>query len=316
MRAILMRDFGGPEVFEARDMEAPKPGAQEVLVRVHASSVNPVDTKIRQAGTWAVDPPDVIGYDVSGIVEAIGSEVTDFQTGDEVFYTPEIFGDGMGSYAEYHAADQAIVARKPTGLSHAEAASLPLAGGTAWDALVTRADVQPGETVLIHGAGGVGSLAIQIARTAGARVLAVCSDYMRQTAQGLGADRAIDYKSEDFSSVVESETNGTGVDVVFDTVGGDALATSIPVTKPHGRFVTILGPSGDLGPAYLKNITLHFLFLERARYKLDGLRALVEREQLRPVVDSTVPLTDVAEAHRRVEAGGVQGKIALEVGSE
>ncbi len=316
MRAMVMRDFGGPDVFEAQDIEAPEPGAQEVLVRVHASSVNPVDTKIRQAGTWAVDPPAVIGYDVSGVVEAVGDEVTDFRSGDEVFYTPEIFGGGMGSYAEYHAADQAIVARKPTGLSHAEAASLPLAGGTAWDALVTRADVRPGETVLVHGAGGVGSLAIQIARAAGARVLAVCSDYMRQMAQELGADRAIDYKSEDFASVVETETNGTGVDVAFDTVGGDALAESIPITKPHGRFVTILGPSGNLGPAYLKNITLHFLFLERARYKLNGLRALVERDQLRPVVDSTVSLTDVAEAHRRVEAGGVQGKISLEVPSE
>lgn len=313
MRAIVMRDFGGPDVLGVQDVDAPRPGAHDVLVRLHASSVNPVDTKIRQAGTWAVDPPAVIGYDVSGVVEDVGSEVTDFRPGDEVFYTPEIFGGGSGSYAEYHAADQAIVALKPSNLSHTDAASIPLAGGTAWDALVTRANVQPGETVLIHGAGGVGSLGIQIARAAGARVLAVCSDYMLDTAKELGADRAINYKSEDFAPIVEDETGGAGVDVVFDTVGGDTLANSIPVTKPHGRMVTILGPSGDLGPAYLKNITLHFLFLERARYKLDRLRTLLERGQLRPVVDSVRPIEETAEAHRRLEAGGVKGKIVLQI---
>lgn len=164
MRAMIIKAFGGPEVFEARELPTPQPKASEVLVKVYATSITPVDYKIRQAGSWAgVEPPAIIGYDVSGVVEAVGDQVTDFQVGDEVFYTADIF-TGPGSYAEYHVADQAIVARKPGNLSHVEGASIPLAGGTAWDALITRAQVQVGETVLVHAAsGGVGSLAVQIA---------------------------------------------------------------------------------------------------------------------------------------------------------
>src|SRR3990172_8386455 len=139
MRVAMIREFGGPEVFELRDVPTPEPGPGEVLVRVMASSVNPVDYKIRRAGEWAgVKPPAVIGYDVSGVVEAVGPGVRDFQPGDEVYYTPEIFGGGAGSYAEYHVAREAIVARKPDSLTHLEAAVVPLAGCTAWDALVNR----------------------------------------------------------------------------------------------------------------------------------------------------------------------------------
>jgi NADPH2:quinone reductase len=156
MKAMLITGFGGPEVFELREMPKPEPGPCQILVKVHATSVNPVDYKIRQAGAWAgIKPPAIIGYDVSGVVEDLGDGVEDFQVGDEVYYTPEIF-EGQGGYAEYHVAHQAIVARKPSNLSHVEAASIPLAGGTAWDALITRANLHVGETVLIHGAGGVG----------------------------------------------------------------------------------------------------------------------------------------------------------------
>lgn len=313
MKAMIIKSFGGPDVFEERDVSKPAPRAGEVLVRVQASSVNPVDYKIRRNGTWAgIEPPAVIGYDVSGVVEAVGDDVQDFAVGDEVFYTPEIPGQG-GSYAEYHVAHEKIVARKPANLSHQEAASIPLAGGTAWDALITRAELYVGETVLIHGSGGVGSLAVQIAKAAGARVFVTCSSTMMELVKELGADRAIDYKAEDFVDVIQQETNGAGVDVVFDTVGGETVANSLAITKPFGRIVGIVSFEGDLNAALAKNITLHFLFLQRLRYKLDKLRVLIERNQLVPVVDSVMPLTEVAEAHRRLEAGGVKGKIVLSV---
>jgi NADPH:quinone reductase-like Zn-dependent oxidoreductase len=315
MQAMVITAFGDTDVFEAQEVADPSPGATDVLVRVHATSVNPVDTKIRQAGEWAgVEPPAVIGYDVSGVVEAVGDEVESFEPGDEVFYTPEIF-EGQGSYAEYHVADESIVAHKPDGLSHTEAAALPLAGGTAWDAVVERGDVEVGETVLVHGAGGVGSHTVQIAAAAGARVIAVTSPETVAQTEALGADRAIDYTEEDFVDVVTEEYDEP-VDLVIDTVGGEACSRSAEVTRPHGRMVSILSPEGDWDVAYPKNHTLELLFLERERYKLDGLRRLVERGQLEPVIDSVRPLEAVAEVHDEVEAGGLTGKVVLDVAGE
>jgi len=312
MRAMVISGFGGPEVFEEREVDRPEPGPNEVLVKVHATSINPVDYKIRQAGSWAgVEPPAVIGYDVSGVVEEAGSGVEAFQAGDAVYYTPEIPGRG-GSYAEYHVAHESIVARKPANLSHEEAASIPLAGGTAWDAMVNRGLLEVGETTLIHGAGGVGSLAIQIAVAAGARVFAVCSDYMEETVKEYGAF-PLNYQQEDFVEIVEEETGGEGVDLVFDTVGGDTMTRSLPVIKPFGRMVNIVGTKADLSSANPLNVTVHYLFLQRERTKLDSLRQLIERGQLSPLVDSVMDLTEVADAHRRLEQGGVKGKIVLRV---
>jgi NADPH:quinone reductase-like Zn-dependent oxidoreductase len=313
MKAMVITDFGGPEVFEERDVPKPPPGPNEVLVKVHATSVNPVDYKIRQAGSWAgVSPPAIIGYDVSGVVAEVGDAVQDFQPGDEVFYTPEVFG-GQGSYAEYHVADAAIVAPKPPSLSHAEAASLPLAGGMAWDALLEVGGLQLGQVVLIHGAGGVGSLAIQMARASGAVVFAVCSDTMVDRAQDLGADVAIDYKSENFVDVVQTKVGEAGIELVLDTVGGDALERSIEVMKDFGTMVGIVGTAIDLRAAYQKNLALQTMFLQRARYKLIELHALVESGKLEPVIDTVMPLNEIAEAHRRLEGGGVKGKIVLEI---
>lgn len=318
MRAMFIRDFGGPEVFELRDVPRPEPGPGEVLVRVVASSVNPVDYKIRRSGRWAgVQPPAIIGYDVSGVVEAVGPGVQDFRVGDEVYYTPEIFGGRPGSYAEYHVAPEPIVARKPRNLSHLEAAVVPLAGGTAWDALITRGGLRVGETVFIHGAsGGVGHLAVQVAKAAGARVLATCRTESVAFVQGLGADRVIDYRKEDFVEVLCRETDGVGVDLVLDCVGGDAVVRALEVVRPHGRIVSIVSVRGDLGPAHVRNITVHFLFLERARYKLDALRTLTERGQLKPAIDAVFPLEEVSRAHERLEAGGVRGKIAIRVAGD
>lgn len=314
MRAMVLTAFGGPEKFELQNVAKPAPGAGEVLVRVHATSINPVDYKIRKDGTWAgVKPPAIIGYDVSGEVEALGPGVRDFKTGDEVYYTPLIRGL-PGSYAEYHVAHESIVARKPANMSHAEAAAVPLAGGTAYDALVTRGRLRVGETVLVHGAaGGVGHFAVQIAKAAGARVLATCRGSNADFVRGLGADAVLDYRGEDVVARVRELTGGLGADLTFDTVGGENLAKSVDATRPHGRITSIVGGPSNLSAAGRRNLDVHFLFLERSRDKLDVLRSLCERGLVRPRVDPPMPLEDVGKAHARLEAGGVRGKLVLKV---
>lgn len=315
MRAMVLPRFGGPELFEERDVPKPSPGPGEVLVRIFASGTNPVDAKIRASGAWAgVTPPAVIGYDASGVVEGAGPGVTDFGAGDEVFFTPEIFGNPHGTYADWTVVPAAIVAPKPRGLSHAQAAALPLAAGTAWDALVRRLALRPGETVLIHGgAGGVGTFAIQIARACGARVIATAGAGNQATLRALGADVCVDYGREDPAAVALRETGGAGVDAVFSTVGGDTILRSLPATRPGGRLATILGVSGDLSAFYPRNLTLHGVFLTREGKRLRELAALVEQGKLSPVVDAVLPLARVGEAHRRLDSGHGRGKIVLEV---
>ena len=312
MRAMVLTAFGGPEKFELQEAPKPAPGAGEVLVRVHATSVNPVDYKIRKDGTWAgVKPPAILGYDVSGVVEAVGPGARDFKPGDEVYYTPVIRGL-PGSYAEYHVAHESLVARKPSNLSHAEAAAVPLAAGTAYDALVARGRLRVGETVLVHAAaGGVGHFAVQIAKAAGARVLATCRASNADFVKALGADAVIDYRGEDVAARVGELTDGLGADLVFDTVGGDNLAKSVNATRPHGRIVSIVSVPGNLSAAGRRNLDVHFLFLERSRDKLDALRSLAERGLLKPRLDAELPLEDVGKAHTRLEAGGVRGKVVL-----
>ena len=316
MKAMVIRSFGGPEVFEEREVDKPTPGKNEILVKVHATSVNPADYGVRQ-GIFgpAIKLPAIIGYDVSGVVEAVGECVKDFKVGDEVFYAIGIF-DGAGANAEYHVANESIVAKKPSNLSHQEAASVPVAGGTAWAALITKADIRVGETVLIHGAaGGVGSFGVQIAKAAGAYVYATCGSYDADIVKSIGADKVIDYRNENFVDIIQDETSGKGVDVSFSTVGGKVLAESLKVTKASGRAVTVTGVEGDLNIAIRNNITVHFVHLENARPKLEALRTLIERSQLKPVVGMTFPLNRVAEAHQKLQQGGegFYGKIVLEV---
>ncbi|NJD60633.1 MAG: NADPH:quinone oxidoreductase [Anaerolineales bacterium] len=313
MKAMIITAFGGPEVFQEADWPKPVPQATEVLVRVYAAAINPVDYKIRKAGRWAgVKPPAVLGYDAAGVVEAVGVGVKAFKPGDEVYYSPSIW-TGQGSNAEYQVSDESIVAHKPRNLSFIEASALPLAGMTAWDAMQFL-QPKPGATLLVHAAaGGVGSLAVQIAKEAGARVLGTCRKENQEMVKSLGVDLAIDYHAEDFVTAVQRETGGEGVDGVYDTVGGNLLAQSINIIKPHGRAVTCVNSTGDLSAANPKNITIYFGFMERARAKLEALRVLVERQQLKPVIDSVIPLEEVAAGHRQLEAGGVRGKIVLQV---
>src|SRR5688500_5867817 len=211
MRALVTPQFGGADLFKERDVERPHPEAGEVLVRVVAAGTNPVDAKLRaNGGSAGLEAPIILGADISGVVEEVGPGVTDLAPGEEVYYTPEVFGPrSNGSYAEYHVAKADIVAKKPATISHEEAAAVPLAGGTAYEAVVRRLAVRVGETVLIHGgAGGVGSFAVQIAKAAGARVLATAGSHNQEILKELGADVAIDYKSQDVREVVLDDSGG------------------------------------------------------------------------------------------------------------
>jgi NADPH2:quinone reductase len=318
MKAIILKSFGGPESFELRDVPKPVPNASQVLVRVHATSINPLDFQVRRGDYPDLVPlPSITGHDISGVVEAIGPGVKTFSPGDEVWYTPQIF-DGPGSYAEYHVASENIIGKKPASLSHLEAASLTLVGGTAWEALVVRAALRVGESILIHGgAGGVGHVAIQLAKAMGARVFTTVREENFEFARSLGADVVIDYQQEDYVDAIMRETGGRGVDVVFDTIGGDTLSRSPDALAQLGRVVSIvdLSKPQNLVQAWGKNASYHFVFTRQNRGKLDDLSALIERGQLKPHVGAVYSLADIPLAHARLETpnNGIRGKIVIAV---
>jgi len=318
MKAMILKSFGGPEVFELHDVAKPVPGTGQVLVRVHASSINPLDYQVRRGDYSDLVPlPAITGHDVSGVVEEVGPGVTAFAPGDEVWYTPQIF-DGPGSYAEYHVADQGIVGKKPASLSHLEAASLSLVGGTAWEALTVRAALKVGESILIHGgAGGVGHVAIQLAKAIGARVFTTVREENVEFARSMGADVVIDYEKQDYVDAINRATDGRGVDVVFDTIGGNTLSRSPDVLAQLGRVVSIvdIAQPQNLIQAWGKNASYHFVFTRQNRGKLDELSTLVERGQLRPHVGAVYSLADLALAHARLESpnNGIRGKVAITV---
>lgn len=318
MKAMILTSFGGPQSFELREVSKPVPQAGQVLVRIHATSINPLDFQVRR-GDYAdlVQLPTITGHDVSGVVEEVGPGVTSFEPGDEVWYTPQIF-DGPGSYAEYHVASESIVGKKPASLSHLEAATLTLVGGTAWEALVVRAGLRVGESILVHGgAGGVGHVAIQLAKAIGARVFTTVREENFEFARSMGADVLIDYTTEDYVEAVLRETGGRGVDVVFDTIGGDTLTRSPDALAQLGRVVSIvdIAKPQNLVQAWGKNASYHFVFTRQNRGKLDELSALIERGQLRPHVGAVYSLADLALAHARLESpnNGLKGKIAIAI---
>ncbi len=239
MLAITQDGFGGPEVLVPAKIDRPVPGPTEVLVRVHATSVNPVDWKTRAGGGVAMSVPAVVGWDVSGVVEEAGPGVTRFAAGDEVYGMPR-FPHPARAYAEYVTAPSRHLARKPRTLDHEHAAALPLAGLTAWQALVDTADVQAGQRVLVHAAaGGVGHLAVQIAKARGAYVIGTASagnhDFLRE----LGVDEPIDYRTTDFAAAVRD------VDVVLDSIGGEYTTRSIATLAAGGLLVSIRGGASD-----------------------------------------------------------------------
>lgn len=321
MKAIVLKAFGGPESFELRELPKPTPGEGQVLVRVHATSINPLDYQVRRGDYPELVPlPSITGHDISGVVEAVGPGVTAFAPGDEVWYTPQIF-DGPGSYAEYHVANESIVGKKPAALNHLEAASLSLVGGTAWEALVVRAGLRVGESILVHGgAGGVGHVAIQLAKAVGAKVFTTARAENHEFVRSLGADVVIDYEKEDYVEAVLRESGDRGVDVVFDTIGGDTLSRSPDVLAQLGRVVSIvdIAKPQNLIQAWGRNASYHFVFTRQLRGKLDELSALVERGQLRPHLGAVYALADIPAAHARLESpnNGLRGKVAIAVSPE
>ncbi|MBX3317150.1 MAG: zinc-dependent alcohol dehydrogenase family protein [Phycisphaeraceae bacterium] len=319
MKAVVLARFGGTDAFELRNVPVPHVGPRQVRVRVHATAVNPLDAQIRR-GDYAdhVPLPAIIGHDISGVIEEVGTHVTEFLVGDEVYYTPRIFG-GPGSYAEQHVADVDLLGRRPENLNHLEAASLTLVGGTVLEALVTRARLTVGETILIHGgAGGVGTIAIQVAKAIGARVITTTKAGDHGFVRSLGADATIDFTSTDYVEAVAELTRGKGVDVVLDTIGGDTLTRSPLTLADFGRVVTIvdIAQPQNLFEAWGRNAAYHFVFTRQNRGKLDALTTLVERGLVKPVIGAVLPLARLSEAHELLEnrrSYALRGKIAIDV---
>ncbi|MBY5393316.1 zinc-dependent alcohol dehydrogenase family protein [Rhizobium leguminosarum] len=319
MKAAVLTRFGGPDAFEVRDVPVPAVGPRQVRVRVHATAVNPLDYQIRRGDYTAYVPlPAIIGHDISGVIEEVGSDVREFVVGDEVYYTPKIFG-GAGSYAEQHVADVELVGRKPRNLTHLEAASLTLVGGTVWEAFAQRAQLNPGETILIHGgAGGVGTIAVQVAKAMGARVITTALARDHGFVRSLGADEAIDFTAEDYVDAIARVTGGDGVNVIFDTIGGDTLTRSPLALADAGRVVSLvdIAKPQNLIEAWGKNAAYHFVFTRQNRGKLDALTDLVERGLVKPVIGATLPLARMGEAHELLENGstrGLRGKVVIDV---
>lgn len=309
MRAVIFDSAGGPEVLRVRDVPRPVPLATEVVVRVRAIGTNPVEAYIRSGAFPLVQPPAILGWDIAGIVDEVTPGVSRFVAGDEVLGMP-LFPRVAGAYAEYVAAPSRQLVRKPAGLDFVQAAALPLAGLTAWQALVDTANVQPGQRVLVHGAGGgVGHLAVQIAKARGAHVVATASPGKHDFVRGLGADEVIDYTAGDFA-------RATGdLDVVFELIGKDYAPRSIPVLRPGGLLVTAVERTNAALAAQVAAAGRRFagIAVEPDAAGLQHLLDLVERGQLRVHVSHAIPLAEAAHAHALYGQGGVTGKIVLTV---
>ncbi|RJL27261.1 NADP-dependent oxidoreductase [Bailinhaonella thermotolerans] len=308
MRAIGQDELGGPEVLKVIEAERPEPGPAEVLVRVHAAGVNPTDWWHRSTG-GLLGGPVRLGWDVSGVVEAVGPGVTLYRPGDEVYGMPRL-PLPAGAYAEYLTSPARHLARKPAGLSHVEAAALPVAGLTAWQSLVDTARVRPGQRVLVHAAaGGVGHLAVQLAKVLGAHVIGTARAAKHDFVRGLGADEVIDYTAVDFADEVRD------VDVVIDTIGGEYGPRSLRTLRPGGVVVSLASPAEAAleGPARELGLRAAFMIVEPDHGGLRELAALAESGRLRPHVDTVLPLELAAKAHEIGETGRTTGKLVLTV---
>ncbi|MGW4869871.1 NADP-dependent oxidoreductase [Streptomyces chartreusis] len=310
MRAISQDVLGGPEVLKEVEIERPAPRPNEVLVRVRAAGVNPTDWKHRENGGFLGEPPFVLGWDVSGVVEAVGIGVAAFRPGDEVFgMLPYPFGHG--SHAEYVIAPVRALTHKPSVIDHTEAGALPLVSLTAWQALTEHSDVRPGQRVLIHAAaGGVGHVAVQIAKARGAYVIGTASAGKHEFLRGLGADEVIDYRETDFTEAVKD------VDVVLDTLGGETSVRSLRVLRPGGVVVSILPVGSDEFGEEAERLGVRAvrMLLDADRAGMQAIADLVEQGKLRPEIAGTFPLADAAEAHALGETGRTTGKLVLTVG--
>jgi NADPH:quinone reductase-like Zn-dependent oxidoreductase len=311
MLAVSQDAGGPPDVLKVIEVDRPVPTLGEVLVRVHAAGVNPTDWKTRARGQFATGavPPFVLGYDVSGVVEAVGPGVTLFSPGDEVFGMPR-FPHPAGAYAEFVTAPARHFVHKPTNIDHTAAAALPLAALTAWQALVDTADLQPGQRVLVHAAaGGVGHLAVQIAKARGAWVVGTASAAKHDLLRRLGADELIDYTTDDFGAVLRD------IDIVLDTIGGDYTPRSLRTLRKGGILISLLpvDPDFPAGLAEELEVRATRLLVEPDHAGMKAIADLVARGRLRALIDTTLPLGEAAQAHKRGETNTATGKIVLSV---
>ena len=308
MRAVSQDVLGGPEVLHEVVLPQPVPGLSQILVAVHAAGLNPTDWKHRAHRAFLPEPPFVLGWDVSGVVEAVGFGVTLFKPGDEVFGMLP-YPTGHGAHAEYVTGPARAFAPKPRALTHVEAGALPLAGLTAWQALVDTADVRPGQRVLVHAAaGGVGHLAVQIAKARGGHVIGTASAANHEFLRGLGADEVIDYRTTNIAEAVRD------IDVVLDPLGGESPLRSLATLRPGGILVSLLGASPDLAErAAASSVRLAAMLVEADHAGMVALAGLAEAGTLRPTIAGVFPLAEAAKAHALGETGHTAGKLVLEV---
>lgn len=314
MKAIILTEAGGTENLSLREIDSPQPKEGEVLVKVHAFSINPVDIKTRKGGALLASMkesgPVILGWDISGVVTAVGAGVTTFKKGDEVFGMVNFPGHGK-AYAEYVSAPAAHLAPKPATISHEEAAAATLAALTAWQVLVQQAGLQKGQHVFIHAAaGGVGHFAVQIAKYLGATVTGTASEANREFLQSLGVDHFIDYTKEDFTKAAKE------VDVVLDPLGGDTTLKSLSVLKKGGMLVSIVGGAKEpvQQQAAELGVTAKNYLVHSSGEDMRQLAALLQEGRLRPVISQVFPFDQIAAAHQQIESGRTRGKLVVTVG--
>jgi NADPH:quinone reductase-like Zn-dependent oxidoreductase len=309
MLAVRVHDYGGVEQLRLEDVPTPTPAPGEALVRVHAASVNPVDWKMRSGAAKARYPlafPAILGRDFAGVVAAVDPLATEFAIGDEVYGYCGVGRDG--AYAEYIATPATQLARKPTSLTMIEAAAMPTVALTAYISLFEHAQLRAGQSALIHaGAGGVGSVAVQLAKWAGARVYATGSANTADLITSLGADVVIDYRHEKFENVA------TGVDVVLDTIGSDTRARSWSCIRPGGYLVSIVSPAPASQDMRDFKVEGSWAGARPDGALLGKLAALIDDGHIRPLIDTVLPLTEIREAHRISETGHAHGKVMLKL---
>lgn len=329
MKSMTITKFGEADVFEETTSPMPAMKAGHVLIKVMATSVNPLDFKIRKGylPNLVTSFPMTLHGDVAGIIEQVGDGVSQFKIGDEVYGCVGGLLDMDGALAEYVLADENLLARKPKTLSFAEASALPLIALTAWEGLITYANVQPHQTILIHGAtGGVGHVAIQLAKWLGAKVFTTASSEEKMLiAKKLGADVVINYKKTNVDAYVKEFTNEKGFEVVFDTVGGDKLIECFQAAATFGKVISILATSSyDLTPAFIKGLSLYLVFqplplitgMNRKHYGeiLTKIAELVDQGIIHPLVDKKkFTISQVGQAHAHLEKGDAIGKVVLTV---
>jgi NADPH:quinone reductase-like Zn-dependent oxidoreductase len=308
MKAVVLHSYGGPEVLQFEKAPRPEPNDEQILIRIVAASVNPVDLAIR-SGKYAeyfhTTLPLIPGMDAAGVVEKVGSKISSFKVGDPVYAFFTLRGEG--GYAEFALARESEIAPKPASIDYEQAAAVPAVGSTAWQALVDAAHLQAGQTVLIHGgSGGVGHMAIQIAKARGARVIATASTANQEFLKKIGADQAIDYTKTKFEDAVKD------VDVVLDTVGGDTLTRSYAVVKKGGIVVTIADEPDEkkLKERGIRGVSIS---AEPKSETFAALTRLIEEKKLTPVVTQVFPLAEVAKAQEQIATRHTRGKIVLRV---